>query len=132
MKRLTAIAMLLVCPFAQAVDRCSDLQGWYNGYNEQYFQNRLPHNTIVKREPWDKSVEYVAKTEHVGDHFVITFNNSYKLGAIMEHQVLKHEMCHVATWTEDDGHGKAWVACMVDLERQGSFHDDQINVYRKK
>jgi hypothetical protein len=128
---LAAVVSLFLAVPTRPVERCEGLDLWYEHYNDRYFNRKLPANTVILREPSVKGQpEYVASTYHVGDHYVISFSTNYKLGPILEHSVLKHEMCHIETWISKQPHGKEWRTCMYKLGLQGSFEEDIIDAYQ--
>lgn len=107
--------------------QCENPKAWYDGFNETYFENRLPANTVVDYSNHDSSV--LAVTTQDGDHFRIAFNRDYAASAPVVHVFLLHEMCHVDTFDEEAEHGPRWIACMRGLEAKGAIDDNMVKVY---
>jgi len=114
---------------ASAVERCEGLKVWYDQYNEQYFQNKLPHDTVID---FSEHGPYMATTSTSdGVHFRIAFNEKYAVAARYDHVTLLHEMCHIATpgEEENEGHGPRWRTCMLVVEAEGAFRAALIDGY---
>ena len=119
------MAWLDSAPDKRATDgRCEALKVWYDGYNEAYFGNSLPKDTVID---YTGTGEYAALTRRMEDGtFHIVFNAKYTASPIFSHLILLHESCHIKTWDEFDEHGPRWVACMETLELNGAFHREII------
>jgi SprT-like family protein len=109
------------------------LQRDYADYNQAFFSNKLPKNVKVQwlDIPKDKNDLYV-----MGNTDFNTVDRTYRIDIDTKSNIaiatadttLLHEMCHVKTmaWAlshNQDGHGPAFKACIVDLELQGAFTD---------
>lgn len=128
MKRLLLLSaltfLLSINVFAQ---QCENLQAWYNEYNEQYFGNTLPKDTVVK---YKKLKDLMATTSsHDGVHFEVDEDPAYNLAARTAHATLLHEMCHIETWSEPEEHGHRWISCMHRLMKIGAFDNVLIDGY---
>lgn len=127
------ITLILVALYVWAVNqpekhvtdgRCEALKVWYDGYNDAYFGNTLPKDTVID---YTGTGEYAALTRRMEDGtFHIVFNPKFTASPIFAHLILLHESCHVKTWDEFDEHGPRWVACMNTLEANGAFHREII------
>ena len=91
------------------------LQSKYRELNQKAFNNRLPPARIK----WaDLTVyNYLGETYRESDGtFVVLVDRRTNLRDEILQDTLFHEMCHVATWRqEDDPHGSAFRACMVGI-----------------
>ena len=83
-------------------------------YNEQFFGNRLPADTIVK---WSHSLPVMGRFE--GNTIII--NDYFKRWASVWRLTLLHEMAHLATDSEVEEHGPRWRREMHRLARAGAF-----------
>lgn len=104
--------LLLLLTFLPVQDR---LDPWYRGFNQKYFQDRLPAAIITHDLKDDR---YMAITEIVGQTYHIAFNPRYNQSPVQERENLLHEMCHVEVYTEGDefdAHGMKWQHCMHRL-----------------
>lgn len=124
----TLLTTVLWTPVKRAVSpQCENPGAWYASYNETYFQNSLPKDTIVDYANHSDGV--LAVTTFENGRFRISFNPAYAASAPVVHLFLLHEECHVKTWNEDAEHGPEWIACMRDLERQGAIDDQMVKIY---
>lgn len=117
---------------ARAVEKCEALPVWYAQYNEEYFHNRLPKDTVV--DYGETGSGNIAMTVRMYDgRFHIGFNEDYASAPRVAHLFLLHEMCHVKTYDEKDqsneGHGKMWRACMLELDMEGANRALLIDAY---
>lgn len=105
-----------------------EIKDWYGGYNTMFFRGKLPKDVIIQHSI---DPDYLARTHKIGDKFVITFSDSFKLGEILDELILLHEMCHIETWDEVviNGHGPKWRICMLKLKAQGAFDNLIIEAY---
>ena len=117
---------LLAFPTFSQTDK--EIKDWYGEYNTMFFRGKLPKNIIIQRST---DPDFLARTTKIGDKFVITFSDSYKLGEILTELILLHEMCHVETWDEAviGRHGPKWRVCMLKLKMQGAFDELIIEAY---
>jgi SprT-like family protein len=121
MKRALALLTLFMALIpASAAAPDLRLMKFYEDGNRQYFDNKLPHNTIVSFDTPEHENSAATTAEHDG-HFVIRIdpkiNNIWQMAEMTEY----HEMCHVETFTELDEHGPKWQACMHRLANAGAF-----------
>lgn len=108
--------------------RCEGLDAWYRDYNDNYFQNRLPKNTVVDYS--EHRDDIMAATSQFDDgRFHIAFNEKYAKSARFAHLLMLHEQCHIDTWDEKEEHGKRWRACMLVVEFEGAFRGILIDGY---
>lgn len=127
---LLALSLMLPAPLARSHFQSTlteeELQGYYFGYNEDFFMGQLPNTTVVQ---WGdlSTIHAMAVTtggEDKDSPFTIIIDqdtNSVDREVLM---TLFHEMCHVKVhWGELDQHGEKWQACMVNLADQGAFQD---------
>ena len=109
----------------------------YAIYNEGYFQNRLPKDTIIDMS--ESNPNYMASTICNDDVCEIHFNQEYVVAARTAQLVMLHEACHVKTWnkdvatfgnaTEQVDHGRHWRACMLELDVEGANREILIDNY---
>jgi predicted SprT family Zn-dependent metalloprotease len=104
----------------------------YRAYNEEYFGNKLPKDTVIGFD--ERNPEFLASTTHSSPSF-IEFNPAYDLGFRHTRLVLLHEMCHVRvgqTWDDNGGHGIRWRVCMLSVDMQGAFRTLLIDGYQER
>lgn len=123
---LTVALCLVLTSTSLGVTQCGGLDAWYRSYNDMYFQGKLAKDTTIVRAKLKQDAIAITMCDDKGAGCTIMFNEDYRVGPSFEHQVLKHEMCHVWSWIEDARHGKTWVKCMKSLRAQGSFDQDEI------
>jgi hypothetical protein len=99
-----------------------DLQSWYMGLNETYFNGKLPPADIrfANLEPENK-LGWTNKTADAG--FVIRIDRGWNPVSTQVIETEMHEMCHVATWDEVAEHGDRWQACMHRLVELGAWEN---------
>jgi hypothetical protein len=100
----------------------------YAEYNAEYFENKLPKDTIIEYNLDDSN--FVALTSKFSDgRFHIGFNPAYTGADRFADLVMLHEMCHVDNW--GDNHGRKWRACMIELDLRGAFREELIDSYEE-
>jgi hypothetical protein len=106
----------VACAHAHMSD--AQMKAYYDGLNEEYFNNTLPHADV---EWGEMRPDWMAETWHRGDGtFAIVINPAYNIaGKTVQYNII-HETCHVATMVQLkesglDSHGPAWQQCMHDL-----------------
>ena len=111
--------------FPQLHNRPNDinkLELYYQIYNEQYFDNRLPKDVIIY---WDTSIEVdelaVTSLNQSADQFVVRFSLNLQFSDALSRMVLLHEMVHIKLWNVARGHGKAFQDEMLSLANRGAF-----------
>jgi hypothetical protein len=115
------------------------LKNSYVIYNQEYFHNRLPSNTIIELVDDDTSAR-MASTSQLGDGtFIIQFEKKYILAPRIAAYVELHEMCHIKAWdkdvrgagmTQDEAdHGLVWRSCMLQLDAEGALREIFIDEY---
>jgi len=121
---LLAIALTLLC-VPGGNSKCDGLMAWYDSYNERYFRNFLPKDTVVVYGDTEKlAPNSMGATFKDGLRFHILLNPFYTTAPVVAHETLLHEMCHIETWNVHDsldGHGKAWRSCMNRLYKEGAM-----------
>ena len=117
------LKILLFAAFAiGSLTRTQELDSWYRGYNETYFQNQLPAAVITRDLRDDRLMAY---TEQANGYFHIAFNPKYNVSTKQERLTLLHEQCHI--WVsvneenEFDDHGPNWQHCMHSLSDRGAM-----------
>ena len=114
-------------------DLPKDLDKWYAGYNSEYFDDKLPKDTLVDWGEYD--VRNMGSTTILPNgRFHIALNKKYCLADRTMRLVLLHEQCHIQTFSEitDDpktGHGPRWRTCMLNLYQIGGFKRELIDGY---
>lgn len=111
----------------------------YTTYNDAYFQNRLPKNTVV--DMLEPNPDYMASTTCDNDACEIHFNQDYVVAARTAKLTMLHEMCHVKTWGKDETtfgevteqiqHGRRWRSCMLELDAEGANREILIDNYHE-
>jgi hypothetical protein len=108
----------------------------YETYNEGYFQNKLPKNTVIDIAEEKNMASAFCKNDNVT--CIIQFNLKYTLAPRTADEAMLHEMCHVKSWGKDlDSlgvqieHGLTWRACMLQLDMQGAFREIIIDKYQE-
>jgi hypothetical protein len=115
------------------------IQQDYAYYNEAFFNNTLPKNTVVVWSNIPKeernsssgkiSVFIMGNTHEDADGtFTISVDTKSNITQVTTDITILHEMCHVKTLDfaqehDQDVHGPAFKACVVELEMQGAFTD---------
>jgi SprT-like family len=112
------------------VPTVSDLLGFFEEYNEAFFNKKLPENTIVD---WDEHGEVMARTKLVGGQYHIALNQKYSAANRFARLMVLHEMCHIKNFDEEDpkteNHGPRWRTCMLKIEIQGGNRAILIDGY---
>jgi SprT-like family len=117
-----------VAPAPSGYELPKDLYKWYQIYNTEFFDDKLPRNVVIDWDEHDPS--RMAATSKLPDgRFHITFNQRYCLADRVAHMALLHEDCHIVTWAErvPDVHGPAWRTCMLNLYQTGAFKAELID-----
>jgi hypothetical protein len=110
-------------------DLPSHLDWWNEGFNSEYFGDKLPKDIVID---WNERDDHnMATTTTLPDgRFHIALNEKYCLATRIAHVTLLHEDCHVLTFSEvEDGkeHGPRWKTCMVNLSQQHAFENELID-----
>lgn len=115
-------------------DLPKDLDKWYETYNSEFFDDKLPKDVVIDWGEYDN--DRMASTTVLPDgRFHIAFNEKYCLAERTVHITLQHEVCHVKTFSEitrdpASEHGPRWRTCMLNLYQQGSFKKELIDGWR--
>jgi SprT-like family len=99
------------CEYAVAREslRHADLHAWE--INAKEFQGELPN---VSWGPVGN--DWLGSTRGCSDgSFEIVLDPNMVTTESEAREVLQHEACHVATWTESEAHGIQWRSCMERL-----------------
>lgn len=122
-------------PALSNVDLPKDLDKWFEGTNSEFFDEKLPKDTVIDWGEYDN--DRMGSTTILPDgRFHIAFNEKYCLATRVAHLVLLHEECHVFTFSEikkndpASEHGPRWRTCMLNLYQQGAFKSDLIDGYK--
>lgn len=115
MKNILPIVLLAMQ--ITAGNRVTNLQRWYDGYNEVYFNNSLPKDTIVA---YGETGHMGLTTKNSG-RYTITISYIWNPDNKEALITLQHEMCHVATYDEFETHGPRWLKCMHNLADRGAM-----------
>lgn len=110
--------------------QCENPKAWYDGYNETYFNDALPKDTVVDYA--NHSPNILAATTFENGHYRISFNPDYASSALVVHLFLIHEMAHVATFDEYAEHGPRWIKEMRRLEDAGAIDDQMVKPYEEE
>lgn len=100
------------------------LQAWYDGFNEEYFSNRLQKAEVK----WDDltAKNDMGLTERRPDgSILITLDRATNNTRKTAQWTVAHETCHVAVpaGLEFEDHGPKFQNCMVNLATHGAFAD---------
>ena len=92
------------------------LQSKYQALNRECFDNSLPKVRIEWADLTDYN--YLGETYRENDGtFVVLVDRRTNLQDEVLQDTVFHEMCHVATWRQqDDPHGSAFRACMAGIQ----------------
>ena len=92
------------------------LQSKYQALNRECFDNSLPKVRIEWADLTDYN--YLGETYRENDGtFVVLVDRRANLRDEVLQDTVFHEMCHVATWRQqDDPHGSAFRACMAGIQ----------------
>lgn len=127
----TLLTTVLWTPVKRAVSpQCENPKAWYDGYNEVYFNDALPKDTVVDYANHTPGV--LAATTFENGHYRISFNRDFASSALVVHLFLIHEMAHVATFDEFDEHGTRWIKEMRRLEAAGAIDDQMVKPYEEQ
>ncbi len=129
---LLLLALTLALPINSA-DADSDLQAWYNGYNQKYFQHELPEagsfsppDVIIDFRLNDPDKMGVTVFGSVDGYIHMSFNPAFIKSTKTLRLTMLHEMCHIEGFVEDVhelDHGPKWQGCMHRLANQGAFEE---------
>jgi len=110
---------------------------WYAGYNDEYFGDNLPRDTVITQEKIDSDSLANTVFNKSDKRFHIRFNSMYPIGSRLSHLILLHEQCHIETYDEpmndndaEPDHGPRWRACMLRLETMGAWRRLLIDNYK--
>lgn len=121
----------ILVPTKAKVDLPKDLDKWYSIYNSEFFNDKLPKDTVIDWGEYD--LDRMGSTSVLPDgRFHIAFNEKYCLADRTARMILLHEDCHIATFTETTRdsktwHGPRWRTCMLNLYQVGAFKKDLID-----
>ena len=106
----------------------TELDKKYAEYNELYFDNKLPKDTLIDHS---ESIQMASTMKMSNGRFHIAFNDKYTLAERVSRSTLLHEQCHIQTWSEQKAaeHGPRWRTCMLTLDIQGIFRRLTIDEY---
>ena len=92
------------------------LQSKYHALNREFFDNSLPKVRMEWADLTDYN--YLGETYRENDGtFVVLVDRRTNLRDEVLQDTVFHEMCHVATWRQqDDPHGSAFRACMAGIQ----------------
>lgn len=103
------------------------LNSWYRGYNEEYFANQLPKNTVVKLGDLTPQDDIGMSQILPNGNWIIIIDRAKNPSPVQARMTLLHESCHVRTYirgmAEFEVHGDKFQACMLQLAHQGAFKE---------
>jgi predicted SprT family Zn-dependent metalloprotease len=119
---ISLVSLITICwgvRFAIAQERRREpefLQSKYQALNREFFDNSLPKVRIEWADLTDYN--YLGETYRENDGtFVVLVDRRTNLRDEVLQDTVFHEMCHVATWRQqDDPHGSAFRACMAGIQ----------------
>lgn len=136
---ITVLAATLYFALAQIVRPNTDegyVRDWYAIYNVQYFDDKLPKDTVVtyadiKPTISDPRTDLMGITwQDFNQKMHIQLNPRYVSGERFAKITLLHEMCHIKTWGQSNKeHSFQWRACMLGLDTQGAFRKLIVDGY---
>ncbi len=123
------LALASYAPIRRATSgpQCENPKAWYNAYNETYFDNTLPTDTIVDYAEHTDGI--LASTKFESGRFHIAFNLKYSRSALVVHTFLFHEACHIESWEEEEMHGPLWKSCMRRIISRGAITEQMVDAY---
>jgi hypothetical protein len=111
------------------------LQRLYPVYNEVYFDNKLPKDTVIDLSEAHDMATTVCDPSGTGCS--IRFNLKYVAAPRTAQTTMLHEMCHIKTRSAEfaavgsyNQHSKIWRSCMLTLDMQGAIRDILIDNYQ--
>lgn len=108
----------------------AELQRWFKGANETYFEGKLDPKTEVHFRPDLRdglTGKPVMGRSAYSAPWYIDINDKYSDTGAVWQETLYHEMCHQkvnALHVEFDDHGPRWHECMYGLVRNHAFDVD--------
>lgn len=121
------------------------LKSFYDAYNDEYFDGKLPRDTEVILDPTILAEKnelaetsctftgYSPRGEQLGLRCTIRISSYLRPIPVVSDEVELHEMCHVSYWARDydsEGHpvdhGTKWRRCMDRLHDAGAFRPMQL------
>lgn len=110
----------------------SELHLWFNAFDDEYFNGRLPKDTVIDYTEFDD--RWMATTDYweSDQKFHIRLNKKWTAASRVSLETLLHESCHIETWHEDALHGSRWRNCMLRLDRVGAFRELIIDDYTEE
>jgi hypothetical protein len=101
------------------------LQSWYAGFNEEYFDDKLPKDTVIA---WADLTarKYMGSTvcDVLGKNCRIQIDQFTNKTPRTTRMTIAHETCHVATWGQDKiDHGMYFQNCMRQMANKGAFEN---------
>lgn len=137
MKSLVLFFALIFSLSPGKLEKPEPLLHQYVEYNETYFDNKLPKDTIID---WSETKDMASTVRMKDGKFHIAMNDHYVAAGRVANITLLHEMCHIRTWDEwptsfEDQkmtHGPRWRACMISLDFVGAFRVQIIDNYEEK
>jgi hypothetical protein len=100
------------------------LKLWYEAFNDNYFDSKLPVNTSVRWGNLSQEQAAGQTTKHDDGSFSIVIDVRLNPSDSTAAMTLAHEECHVATWEKANGigsHGVVFESCMKGLAAKGAF-----------
>ena len=102
-----------------------DLTAQYSTINFKYFQGTLPQISVVLSN--QHSTDMGVTLPLPNKSFVIIIFSRWAVAPVTQTETLMHEMCHVDMEVkgihEFNVHGPHWQNCMLNLAKEGAFHD---------
>jgi SprT-like family len=102
-----------------------DLASGYDDLNDQYFDDRLPRDVVVR---WDDHLEDMGpliadgfRLEGLTDGRIILINPAIQRERAELRRTLCHEMVHVQVWGRDSGHGAVFQQALRAIWERGAF-----------
>lgn len=104
-----------------SVGKSPELQEDSNLINARFFGSSLPKITVYISN--QKEDDWIGLTVQCGKNaYCITINTILAPAPREQQWVLRHEECHVATFTiNEPAHGDKWEECMINLADKGAF-----------
>lgn len=98
-----------------------ELQQEFEDTNARFFGGALPATAVYLSNQVED--DWIGETtKDPNGVFDIEIDEPLAPAVREQEWVLRHEMCHVATWGEKEtAHGAAWQECMVTLANKGAF-----------